>query len=335
MWVRFPPRAPINMSMFYDLLISAAIAATALPAVILIYHRSRSVSSWEYRYPSISLVLIVFFCLSCLLLLYGSFIEPRLLVVKQQEYDLRQIKKPVNIILIADPQLGPYKGEKYLNKIIDKTIQLNPDLVLLAGDIINNGINSPDETILLGPLRNLSAKIPTYAVHGNHEYGVNKYSPYQTNKSLSKDRSGAVKIQLEKLGVNFLVNELVELTINHEKIYLFGGDSYLAGRLDFAALEQEKVHDYPVMALIHNPNAIVLAREHGVDLMLSGHTHGGQIRFPFIGPVGRVDSITPTEIYQGSFEFGQTKLLVSSGAGETGPRARLFNPPEIYLINLH
>ena len=68
--------------------------------------------------------------------------------------------------------------------------------------------------------------------------------------------------------------------------------------------------------------------------MLSGHTHGGQIRLPFIGPLGKVDSITPKTWYQGWNNIDEMKLFVTSGIGESGTRARLFNPPEIVILTL-
>lgn len=138
---------------------------------------------------------------------------------------------------------------------------------------------------------------------------------------------------LESLGVRYLVNELEEIQVHDNTIYLFGGDDYWTQKLNFSALHDEI--NATTLALIHNPSFIAKSYPSNVDLYLSGHTHGGQIRLPIIGPVGRVDDFLPTVYYRGlhTLETG-SQLLVTSGIGETGTRARLFNPPEIAFITI-
>ena len=127
------------------------------------------------------------------------------------------IDQEIRVVFIADPQLGPYKQETYLNKIISKTLEQKPDIVLLGGDLVNNGIPKTDETHYLEPLYELANTVPTYAVFGNHEYAIDTGSPYEKNKSLSIEQTKEVRDKLESLGIVLMTNDLklIEVNSNH------------------------------------------------------------------------------------------------------------------------
>ena len=78
----------------------------------------------------------------------------------------------------------------------------------------------------------------------------------------------------------------------------------------------------------------MLTPGHNIDLVLSGHTHGGQIRLPFIGSIMSIETKIPRSWYQGWNDYQGTKLFTSSGANESSTRARLFNPPEVVLLTV-
>lgn len=323
------------MKAFYDTMIALGIIATALPAVILLYHRSKSKKSFEYKHKRLSLLLSLILLVGTLTLIWGSFVEPRLLVLNEQTFDIKGIGHPIRIAFIADQQVGPYKKSGNTKKIVNRILDLNPDLVFIGGDMIHNGPEGEKDPQYLEPFRKLTAQIPTYAIQGNHEYGVSDVDDEGrfVVQSFYPDMSAEVKEKMESLGVIFLSNEMELVEVRNQKFYLFGGDSYWVGKLDLSVLS-ERIENVPTITLIHNPLAAHEASKYDVDLMLAGHTHGGQIRLPFFGPIGKVDNITPTEWYQGSFELNSTTVFVTSGTGETGTRARLFNPPEIVLITL-
>ena len=321
------------MKSFFDLLITILLSITALPAVILLYSRKKRKNSWEYKYQKISLAIASFLLLGTMTVSYGSFIEPQLLVTTKYEIDLPEIEEPIKIAFIADLQLGKYKGGVWMKKVADKTLKLNPDLILLGGDQIDNENYDFAELEYLQPLEKLAKQIPTYAVHGNHEYGVSCYYGINETCAQAGDMSKETREAMENLGVIYLVNNLEKITVNSSSFYLFGGDSYWTKKLNYSVLA-EKTDNIPTIALIHNP-AFIFNKFPKFDLVLSGHTHGGQVRLPFIGPVARVDNILSSKHYQGLHNLNtNTKLLVTSGAGETGTRARLFNPPEIILLTI-
>lgn len=321
------------MKPFFDLLISIFLAATVLPAVILLLNLKRK-ETWENRHKKITLVISTLFLIASLIIVYGSFIEPQIITINSQKIKLANLSKPIKIAFIADFQVGPYKRQKFVQRVVDKILEKKPDIVLIGGDQVNNdGGTLEDETFYLKPLARLAKQIPTYAINGNHEYGVNEGEVFYNTKKRLPDVSKQVKNSMEKLGIHYLTNELDKLTVNSSSFYLFGGDDYWSGNLNYSALKK-RTENLPTIALIHEPESVFEAAGYEVNLLLSGHTHGGQIRLPLIGPLGRVDSYIPLDWYKGLHDYKNTKLFVTSGIGETAVRARLFNPPEVVILNL-
>jgi len=318
---------------FFDILIILLITITALPAVILLYSRNKRKQSWEHKNKNLSLIIILFLLLGTTLVAYGSFVEPNLIITNYQEIDLEEIKSPIKIAVVGDFQVGNSKKEKYVEKVTNRILKLQPDLVFIVGDIVDNAVYTEDEAKYLSPIKKLANIIPTYAIHGNHEYGIGGGKAITDPKYRTSDVSLETKIIVESFGIKYLVNDLEEIEVRNEKFYLFGGDSIWAEKLDYSVLNN-RTKDLATIALIHNPLAIFQAHKHNIDIMLSGHTHGGQIRLPFIGPMGRVDDILPAEWYQGWNNFEGMDFFVTSGIGESGTRARLFNPPEIVMMTI-
>jgi len=307
---------------------------TALPAVILLRHRYKNKTSWEFKYRKLSLSLVLLLFFGTAMVLYGSFIEPHRLVVKQESIDLPGINKPIKIALVADIQVGPYRDGDYVAKFSKLILKQKPDIVLMAGDHINNSGNDTDELSLLKNLQILTKQLPVYAVQGNHEYGISDGASFFDDNYRLPDLSESTKKYMEGLGVNFLSNDKKLIKINDQEFYLFGGDSYWAQKLDLSQL-RNKEKDIPTIALIHNPAAIFDVSGYDVDLFLAGHTHGGQIRLPFIGPLIPVDRVLPRSWHQGWVDYKEIKMYVTSGVGETGVRARLLTPPEIVVLTVY
>ncbi|HAT03683.1 MAG TPA: hypothetical protein DCS29_02810 [Candidatus Magasanikbacteria bacterium] len=320
------------MHLFFDLLITIGLIMTAYPAVILLYSRSQRPQSWEYKNKMYSLILSLIFFTGTAIFVWGSFIEPKIIVINYKNIDLEEIKKPIRIALISDMQIGSYKETLWIQKIVDKTLALHPDIVLLAGDQVDNATYRPEEFRYLEPLKQLAEQIPTYAIHGNHEYGIGGGKAIENPKYRVADVSKEAREAVEKLGIHYLQNDLEIISVNDEQLYLFGADEWWGGVHDFSKLNMRDNSDIPTILLMHNPAAIPeILKLKDIDIMLSGHTHGGQIRLPFIGPVARVEDV-PAKWHKGLHNINNMKLFVTSGIGETGTRARLFNPPEIALL---
>ncbi|PIZ95131.1 MAG: hypothetical protein COX81_01555 [Candidatus Magasanikbacteria bacterium CG_4_10_14_0_2_um_filter_37_12] len=322
------------MQRFFDLLITIGIIITALPAVILLYHQKKDSKSWEYGHKKITATISVLLFLGTAILVYGSFIEPHFLITNQVSINLENLDQKITIVLVADLQVGPYRHIDSINRIVNRILSLKPDMVLIAGDNVDNSLPIEKELLNLNPLKKLTEQIPTFAVHGNHEYGIGGGKSVIDSKYRIANVSKETKEKMESFGIHYLVNELETISVRGQDIDIFGGDSVWAGNLDWQMLKNAS-STTPTIVLIHNPVAALdNLSEYPLDLMLAGHTHGGQIRLPFIGPVGRVDEIIPAEWYQGLHDANNFKLFVTSGTGESGTRARLFNPPEVVLLTI-
>jgi len=322
------------MYTYYDIIISILIIISTYPAVIFLYSIYRRPQSLEAKHKKTFLSISIILLLATATLVWGSFVEPRILVINRQEIDLEKIEKPIKIALVADIHLGPYKKADWVEKIIAKIKIEKPDIVFIAGDHIYNSEYKAEEIDYLEPLKNLTKEIPTYAIQGNHEYGIGDGSSNYKNPIINAHWSKEIKTKMESLGVHYMTNELEKLNINGQEFYLFGGDSILADKLKFDSLT-DRDENLATIAMIHNPIYLFTTDYPRINLTLSGHTHGGQIRLPIFGPIGRVDSLIPANFYEGLNQLQNgDKIFVTSGAGESGPRARLFNPPEIVILTI-
>ena len=261
----------------------------------------------------------VLFCgflgLFWLAVFYGSFIEPNLLTVRHYATSAGSGGGKISIAVVSDLHLGIYKGRAWAERVVRRTNELEPDVILLTGDFASNmaGLEAFE------PLRDLRAKYGVYAVLGNIDYEV-----------------GAVDIRqrVESYGVEVLTNESVRLGDSGREVRLIGLDDLKFGRPDWEAALAEVPAGALTILAAHNPDAVQRAETDGIDVVIAGHTHGGQIRLPLIGPLTRLPIRIGQRFDRGLFDYGPVRLLISPGAGETGARARLFCPPEISVLEV-
>ncbi|MEA3249749.1 MAG: metallophosphoesterase [Patescibacteria group bacterium] len=247
-----------------------------------------------------------------LVIVYGSFIEPRMLAVRQQEVVLGDGDGRLRMVLVSDTHLGRYRHHDWMDKLVDRVNLIEPDVVVLLGDIVDQPTGLRD----LAPLGRLESRFGMYAVLGNTDYS-----------------SGAVSARhgIENYG-EVLTNESVLL--GDTGVRLAGIDDIWYGTPDWDRAFADVQEDDVVILAAHNPDAVSRAEYYGADLVVAGHTHGGQIRLPLIGPGVELPTEIGQRYDQGLFSFGQTRLYITSGAGESGPRARLLNPPEIVVLEV-
>jgi hypothetical protein len=229
------------------------------------------------------------------------------------------------IVQLSDIHLDEYTEPSFLERIVHKINALAPDLVLLTGDFITHGslafvtgrhaIHRCAEILtgLTSPLR--------YACLGNHDVAYD---------------GPAVIAALTAKGTPVLVNEFTPIERNGAHFWLCGLDDPATSHPDLDLAIPAKP-DAPVILMAHEPDYAdaVLAHPRGplVDLMLSGHSHGGQIRLPFVGPL-----VLPPwgEKYpEGYYRFDRLQLYVNRGIGTVGLPFRLNCPPEITVLTLN
>ena len=216
------------------------------------------------------------------------------------------------IVQLTDVHIGPTIGKDFLDEVVAKVNALEPDLVAITGDLVDGSVAELGQHV--APLGRLKAKEGVFFVTGNHEY----YSG-----------ADAWIAQLKTLGVQTLRNERREIAPG---LWLAGIDDLTARGGDHAPDLPRALADrdpaQPVVLLAHQPKQFLEAAEHGVDLTLSGHTHGGQI-WPFVWLVSLVQPYVA-----GLHRKGQSQLYVSRGTGFWGPPLRVGAPPEITLLLL-
>ena len=215
------------------------------------------------------------------------------------------------IALVADIHLGPFLGRGHTQRIVDTINGLDADLVAVVGDLVDGSVAELGSAA--EPLARLRSRRGSFFVTGNHEY----FSGYQEWIA-----------ELDSLGLTVLRNKRLEV----EGIHLAGVNDATGGAYgdgpDYARALDGRDPSKPVVLLAHQPIQVHEAQRHGVDLQLSGHTHGGQI-FPFGYLVG-----LQQPVLAGYARFGETQLYVTRGAGFWGPPVRVGAPPDITLIEL-
>jgi predicted MPP superfamily phosphohydrolase len=232
-----------------------------------------------------------------------------------------KVSVPLRLALIADLHSCYYgEGQK---ELLDSLIDQQPHVVLLGGDIVDDRL--PEENALVF-VESAAKLFPCYYVTGNHEY-----------------RSGRVKIikqVLKDYGVTVLEGDCHPVDINGQRINICGIDDYQIG--DTAYNEQlEKTianrnPDYYTVLVAHRPEHIDRYLDYNFDLVLTGHSHGGQWRIPGIlnGLFAPHQGIFP-EYAGGQYSFDNTVLIVSRGLAKESTRVpRIFNPPEIVIIHI-
>lgn len=288
-------------------------------------------SFFYFNNPKTKVVRVCFliFLLPCFLLVfYGSFIEPKIILTKKLEINLEQTDKKENIkiALISDLHMGRYKKSFFVNRVVKKIDKYEPDLILLGGDLI---LGKEKYAHYLQPLEKLSKKYPIFAVTGNHEFGL----AYE-GAPKHKDKTKTLRDLFDKWNIQILDNKTAKISVDKNDFNLTGVPDIWTQKSNLHVAKYNLDPRTPNILLCHNPDIILDKQAEIFDLILSGHTHGGQIRLPWIGPVPSLPTKMGRAIDQGLFKIKKTTLYISSGLGETGTRARLFNPPEINIINL-
>ncbi len=221
----------------------------------------------------------------------------------------------VKILLASDIHLGALIGERREKRLLDIIREQKPDMVLLAGDLIDGEIAPVLRKNLGRHIQEISAPLGVYAISGNHEYigGIDRTLPY-----------------LKSINIKMLLDEKITLP---NGIQLVGRNDISVGkgansRKSLAELTSGLDLTKPVIVLNHQPYNLPEAVDAKVDLHLSGHTHNGQL-WPFNYLIKSI-----FELSWGYLKNGDTHFYVSSGFGTWGPPVRIGNRPEVVVFKL-
>ncbi len=215
------------------------------------------------------------------------------------------------LVQISDLHFGKYITRDFLKAGIDRAKRLKPDMFALTGDFINFPGDIPT---MRGLLKGFKAPLGVYAVLGNHDMRAN---PSGLTKALEAD------------GIRVLDHEVVYHKRKGKTLAILGAQELWYGQKDDKVICEAK-GDAKIF-LAHHPDHFYLGKQAGAHLQLSGHTHGGQIRFPFIGPL-IVPSSRGRKYSDGFYREKNTVLFVNRGLGCFPPLRTLCYPEIVKLV---
>ncbi|GMT38962.1 Integral membrane protein [Helicobacter bizzozeronii] len=233
------------------------------------------------------------------------------IVITKRHAKLKNLKQTLHLVMISDVHIGEYLKKDYLQKIVDRINALDPDIVVIVGDLADLKAELVQED--LAPLKDLRSKYGVYCVLGNHEY---------------YHGAAALVEVFKKHNLRVLQNESVLVAgINLMGVNDLAGYRFKHFEPDFKAPFTQANPDLPSVLLSHQPKSLRYL-EQKPDLILCGHTHAGQI-FPFSLLVW----LDQKYIY-GHYHLQDCQMIVSSGCGFWGPPVRIFTKSEIVSIHL-
>ena len=249
---------------------------------------------------------------------YGTRMETQWLQVERVQIPLKQLGASLEgfrIVYMADFHLFPNTKIELIERAVEIANNLKPDLFALGGDYV---LGTADSIFELAPvLARLNAKYGVFAIMGNHDHWRGE---------------NIVRRGLEESRLPVLINTGFTISIGQERMYLAGLDDGWVGRHDLSQALEKQPSGVPTILLMHEPDfADAFSADDRISLQLSGHSHGGQVRFPFIG-----SPFTPRygrKYDQGLYRVRDMWVYTNRGIGVTTP-IRINCRPEITEITL-
>lgn len=209
---------------------------------------------------------------------YARHIEPTWLERVEQAVPIRGLNAELRVVHLSDFHLNRPAGLDYVRRSIELANGCKPDFVALTGDFIHAGFRYVEMIAEL--MGELQSRYGVFAVLGNHDYAVRSVWGHRRKSRLPSMLTAA----LESRGVRVLRNEAITLHHSESRFTIAGVEDLWSRRTDVDRTLTAIPADQPRIILAHNPQTIELLGGHRCDLMLSGHTHGGQINLPRAGP---------------------------------------------------
>ena len=312
---------------FIGIIIYIAMAMMLFCIIILVLKISKKRNKKIER--NIGLALLIF---SFIFSIYG-FIHAKEIVITNYEIKVsKSIDKDIKIALISDTHLGYSVGYKMIEKMVNIINKQNVDLVLIAGDIFDNSVETVDDIDKVKlALSNIKSNYGVYAVFGNHDVEERLFGGFS----------------IQSADKNFITDEMLQMlydsniNILDDKSILIDNQIYIIGRKDkekagdgsanrkkiselLEGLDKEKL----IILLEHEPKDLYDTSNYDIDLHLSGHTHAGQF-FPLT-----IGCKLMSENFYGIKKFNNMISLVSSGIGVYGPNMRVGSNSEVCILNI-
>jgi predicted MPP superfamily phosphohydrolase len=250
---------------------------------------------------------------------YAVFVRRRWVRVRTVEVPVRGLPAPFDgytIAHLSDLHVGGHTPRTRAEAWRARVDAMGVDLVALTGDYVTSGVAFHRD--IADVLSGFHAKDGTFAVMGNHDY-FGDGEPL-----ISLLRAGGVRV---------LRNEHATIERGGARIGVAGVDDTWTRRADVRRAVEGRDVDVPLLALAHDPALFPALAAEGADVVLSGHTHWGQVGVPFFAATLNMSRLT-WRYHAGTYREGEATLVISPGLGTTGPPARLGSPPEITIVRL-
>lgn len=247
------------------------------------------------------------------------------------EYSIYNEKIPKSFNEYKIAQISDFHNEKsdrIKNRLIEKLKIEKPDIIVITGDFVDS--YKPDIKCSVDFLKKIKGIAPIYFVSGNHESRIKDYK--------------LLKLRLKENGVIILNNKIVTLTKNNESINLLGiddpkfltryeskDDKVIESNIKSLKYDEERYN----ILLSHRPEHIKTYSKANLDLVITGHAHGGQFRIPYLGGLYAPNQGFLPVYDAGLYKYKNTNMIISRGIGNSSFPFRLNNKPELVIINLN
>ena len=272
------------------------------------------------------IILIIIILILGLGLLYSRFIATSGLKVKEYKVVNNKITDSyhgLKIIHLSDIHYNSTINEKELNNIVDKVNEIKPDIVVLTGDLIDERL-SYDKDIIINCLSKIEAKLGKFAVSGNHDIPLDDYN-YIVKESGFTSLDNKYELIYSKSNEPIIISGIgygdEDIGIKTEQF-----DKYIS------ELTADDIKPIYSILLVHEPDTVDNLDLNKYDLVLAGHSHGGQVRIPFIGKLYTPEGAK--KYYDEYYKINNTDLYISSGLGTSMYKFRLFNRPSFNFYRI-
>lgn len=267
--------------------------------------------------------------------------------IRTSKYEVRtaKLKSAVRVALVSD--LHARKFDENNDQLVERVAESEPDIICVGGDMLEGHLKNEQFPDLLSLIERFADIAPVYYVPGNHDYSIYGNDVRQRDgEFIGYERLfDDVLVELNEAGATFLESEHLDIEVKGQKLRL-GGFYPLASRTEYDTdetynkrirfLEEYEDTDAFKLMISHRPDSFVkndAYKGRDIDLVLCGHTHGGVLRLPLVGAIWTSEGFFP-EHDMGEFDLDGMKMIITSGLNGYNRIPRVYNPPEIAVIDL-
>ncbi|MEF2690984.1 MAG: metallophosphoesterase [Bacilli bacterium] len=266
---------------------------------------------WKIIFGILIFILLLFICL--------RFIGTKGLIIKEYKVVNKNIDTSFygfKIVHFSDLHYGMSVDEKVLSNLVDKINKTKPDIVVFTGDLIDKKKNytESDTKLLTKYLSKIKSSYGNYYVNGDDDENINSFDSIMVNSNFKS-----------------LNNNYEVITSEKNKKILISGISTNANIKIFNDIFKDDDYSYKII-MMHYPDNYDLISKYNFDLVLSGHSHNGQVRLPYIGALVKMNN--SKKYYDPYYKINDTDMYISGGIGNSKVNLRLFNTPSFNLYRL-